>query len=129
MYRDHGDFGKEFIQSSVSRGGWYSYFGIFDVPIFPAFGPQSPRPTATRFLGVVGDFPRIDVFFANRYDTGLAFGGASSPANFDRTCVARYFDRTCVATCVARRGRWVKAFYKVTITVTDEGSTYTVQGW
>ena len=101
----------------MSRGGWYPYFGVFVVPLTPAFGPQSPRPTATRFLGVVGNFPRIGVFFASRYgNTGVAFGDASSPANFDQICVAR-------------GGRWLKAFYKVTFTVTGEGITYTVQGW
>ena len=72
-------------------------FGIFGVPLTLTFGPQTLRPTATRFLGVVGDYPRIGVFFTSRRRNGSR--------------------------------SWLKEFYKVTITVSDKGSAYTVHGW
>ena len=92
-------------------------FRDFLCPSHSSVWTTVPASTATRFLGVVGNFPRIGAFFASRCgNIGMTFGNASSPANFDQFCVAQ-------------GGRWLKAFYKVTITVTGEGNTYTVQGW
>ena len=56
-------------------------------------------PAAIYFTGVTGDIPKIGVFFASR--KGNENGG----------------------------GCWLKLFSKITITVTDRGSTYIVHGW